>query len=175
MKRKNPFLVSGLTAGMCAFGVFCIVHFCPTPSFDPIILITDHWLLAFSALSLSLLLGALWTRDVFQSIMLVLGGFFLLSGFYFMGNSMLDWHSPEVKKYYVIAKGKNYEKSGTNPGYWNYFLKGQTSQGQKFRFSTSVGHITYQEWEIAQPERWVYIEVQERSGAFAQPGGKSRD
>jgi len=166
MKRKNPFLVSGLTAGMCVFGIFGIVHFCPTPSFDPLVMIADHWLVVFGALGVSALLSALWTRDIAQSIMLALGGFFLLTGFYFMGNGMLDWHSPVVQKYYVTAKGKNYEDAGAKPGYWNYFLKGRTSEGQQFRFSTSVGHITYQEWEIAQPDSRDYIEVHERPGAF---------
>jgi hypothetical protein len=166
MKRKNPFLVSGLTAGMCVFGIFCMVHFCPTSSFNPVSMIADHRLVVISALSLSALLGALWTRDVFQSIMLALGGFFLLTGLYFMGNGMLDRHSPEVQKYYVTAKGKEYEEAGAKPGYWNYFLNGQTSLGQQFRFSTSVGHITYQEWEIAQPDSSDYIEVHERPGAF---------
>ncbi|BBO77232.1 hypothetical protein DSCW_46490 [Desulfosarcina widdelii] len=167
MKRKNPFIVSGLTAGMCAFGIFCFVHFCPTSPFNPATMIADHWLVVFSALILSALLGVLWTGDIFQSIMLALGGFFLLTGFYFMGNGMLDWHSPAVKKYYVTAKGKEYEDAGSKPGYWNYFLKGRTSQGQRFRFSTSVGHITYQEWETAKSESWdYYIEVHERPGAF---------
>ncbi|WP_319522989.1 hypothetical protein [uncultured Desulfosarcina sp.] len=166
MKRKNPFLVAGLTTGMCAFGIFYIVHFCPTSSFDPVAMIVDHWLVVFSTLSLSALLLGLWTRDIFQSIMLALGGFFLLTGFYFMGNGMLDWHSPAVKKYYVTAKCKEYEDAGSKPGYWNYFLKGRTSQGQRFRFSTSVGHITNQEWELAQPGSWDYIEVHERPGAF---------
>lgn len=166
MRRKNPFLVSGLTAGMCVFGIFCIVHFCPTSSFDPVTMIADHWLVVFSALILSALLGALWTRDVFQSIMLALGGFFLLTGLYFMGNGLLDWHRPVVQKYYVTIKGKEYESSGAKPGYWNYFLKGRTPQDRQFRFSTSAGHITDQEWEIAQPYSGDYIEVHERPGAF---------
>jgi hypothetical protein len=128
--------------------------------------VSDHLLVVFGTLGLSALLGALWTRDVFQSIILTFGGFFLLTGFYFMGNGMLDWHNPVVKKFYVTAKGKKYENAGAKPGYWNYFLKGRTSQGQQFRFSTAVGHITYQEWETAQPDSSDYIEVHELPGAF---------
>ncbi len=166
MKRKNPFLVSFLTAGMCAFGVFCIAHFSPTSYFNPLTMIADHWLVVFSGLTLSALSGALWTRDIFQSIMLALGGFFLLTGFYFLGNGMLDGHSPAVHRYYIIAKDKEYEDAGAKPGYWNYYLKGKTAQGLQFRFSTSVGHITGQEWEIAQPDSGDFIEVHERPGAF---------
>jgi hypothetical protein len=103
MKRKNPILVSGLAAGMCAFGIVCIVHFCPTSTFNPVAMIADHWLVVFCASSLSALLGALWPRDVFQSIMPALSGFFLLTGLYFTGNGMLDSHSPAVPKYYVAA------------------------------------------------------------------------
>ena len=166
MKRKNPLLVSGLTAAMCIFGIFCMVHFCPTPSFEPARIVADHWPVVLSALSLSALSGVLWTRNAFQSIMLALGGFFLLTGFYFMGNGMLDWHSPEIERYYVTAKGKEYEEAGSKPGYWNYFLAGRTSRGKQFRFSTSAGHITFEEWETAQPETGDYIEVHERPGAF---------
>nr|WP_320113814.1 hypothetical protein [uncultured Desulfuromonas sp.] len=71
-----------------------------------------------------------------------------------------------MQKYYVTAKGKEYEDAGANPGYWNYFLRGQTAQGQQFRFSTAVGHITDLEWQQAIPDNWDYIEVHEHTGAF---------
>ena len=42
---------------MTAFGIFFMIRFCPTPSFDPVMMVAEHWLVVLSAMGLGALLG----------------------------------------------------------------------------------------------------------------------
>jgi len=150
-ERKNPLIVSALTVAMTVFGIFFLVRFRPTPDFRPLTLLTRHYILVAVCLTLAAAAGAWWTRDGFQTLMLGLGGFFALTGLFFVANGALDRHRPEVLMYIVVAKDKQYQDNGSQPGSWNHFLKGRTQSGRRFRFSTWGGHIRMAEWEAADP------------------------
>jgi hypothetical protein len=164
-KIENPFLLALLTVAMTAFGIVMLIHYCPTPEFDPLALARTYRMpIGFSLLT-GILIGWLATRDALRALMLGLGGMFLLFGLFFFINGALDTSLPEDHFFAIVRKDREYRDNATNPGAFSYFFEGiDRATGQAFKFSTYGTHITkaqYDSVDLESGPAWVHVKVWE--------------
>jgi hypothetical protein len=170
-KIENPFLLALLTVIMTAFGIYMLVVYCPTPAFDPLTLVHAHRLPIGFSLVAGALIGWLLTRDALRSLMLAMGGMFLLFGMFFFINGAMDMSVPEDLFFEVIRKGEEYHDNATRPSAISYYLLGiDRTRGETFKFSTYATHITKADYDAVNLDEgpaWVHLKV--RQGRLKVP------
>lgn len=168
---SKSIISSIVTVLMVFIGIFMLIKFCPTDDFDPVLLGFEHKIKILLFFVLSFIVAYLFCKAIFTSLMLGLGGLFMFFGLFFMLNGVLDQSPIDAHYYKVIEKNKEYMDNATNPGAWNYYLRGIDEETNKtFKFSTYVNHISkddYDRVDLDGSSAWIL--QYNRKGFFKLP------
>ena len=164
--QRKILIVSAVTVISVASGIAMVINWRPAPYYNPIEVAITHWWFGATCLTIGAVAGIFWTKRFAPTLMLSLAALFGGIGMVFMLNGALDRSPARPLKFVVIEKNREYVDAGSNPGYWDYYLRGKNAKGLEHRFSTAVGLISQDGWRGAQVDGECHVLVMEHRGAL---------